>query len=277
MKTVHNIGKDVRVRCPVKILPICFMIFLISCQDSNIDIGKALSLIGRKTGQSEAKNEIPGFYFLADGTYSTSSEYMVPKLTPATIDSLIGYYRSCSRTAHLWVSFIDNNGKDNDCLYFEIIAPKTTSKRPGANEGGYIKHEKVMADWKLKQDAELRDSINECNAFSKRKSEFISGLTALLNNKVYVRSPRNQFSDVVGSLNSANRMLTDQVELEKITAPFIIGFSDFQNDPPVQFPFSVDSRIRVFNLISQPGASRNSVLHSTEMVSPQDLLKVIIQ
>ena len=97
---------------------------------------------------------------------------------------------------------------------------------------------------------------------------------SMLRDKVYIKSVRNELSDVSGSVESAIKILSDAKRDNVIQEGILIGFSDFENDP-VCMPLKPDPTIRVFNLISQPGKSKNCVIGSQEIMDIDYLLSIL--
>ena len=238
--------------------------------------GKVLKLF--KSGTEEKvvvlkNDQIKGIYLLPDGTYSTSSEYVVPKLTDTFLNALIDKLRNAGG-GYIWLSYIDDVSKDNECLYVRVTSCLHTNSAPDYMSDGAVNYQKNRKNFLALREKELKDSIREASEMKIKKQNFLAAANSLLTQKVYVKSDRNKLSDVKGSVQSAIKVLSDARRNGLITECLLIGFSDFQNDPdcPKMQP---DSSIKVFNLISQPGKSKNCVSGSQEVMDVDYLLSIL--
>jgi hypothetical protein len=257
-----------------KIALIVVVVSFSSCQDSTINISSIKELILQDKVVSDEPQKVPGYFIIADGTYSGQVIYSVPKLNTDILFRIIQDCRSHG-SGWIWVSYLDNKSSDNEILVYEVNKALMTSPKPGKKEGGYINHKQVLEVWKKKHELEFADSIAEHKKFNADSKEFLNQVEKLLSSKVYVRSERNRQSDVVKSVNSATQVLTNALFLGNITDATIIGFSDFENDPNNDEVIPLNPQIKVYNLISQPGASKNAIKSSVELESIQSIYKVL--
>lgn len=216
---------------------------------------------------------VRGTFFLADGTYSTSTDYVVPRINIPFLKVYIEKLRN-KGGGYVWLSYIDNASKDNECLFIKVTISLHTSPKPNFMGGGAISYQKNLRNFEALHSKELKDSILEVSDFIAREQKFLDAANSLLNQKVYVKSSRNTLSDVSGSVKSAIKVLTDARRNNLITDCALIGFSDFQNDPvcPALQP---DPSVKVFNLISQPGKSKNCVSGSQEVMDVDYLFSIL--
>ena len=218
-------------------------------------------------------NQIRGIYLLADGTYSTSIDYVVPRLNTTFLEVLIDKLRH-NGGGYIWLSYIDDASKDNECLYLKITTSLITTEKPNFMESGAVNYQKNLKKFEALHSKEMNDSILEVSEMNNRKQKFLDAAYSLLNQKVYLKSYRNKLSDVSGSVQSANKVLTDARRNSMITDCILVGFSDFQNDPDCP-ALQVDSSVKVFNLISQSGKSKNCISGSQEVMDSDYLLSIL--
>ena len=216
-----------------------------------------------------------GIVLLADGTYSGSNTYKVPELNfhfvAQVIDSLY-----MNGGGIVWVTYIDNSSDDNETLQFEVpMIARCTTKFPTIKETGYVKYPQAKANWVKLHQQEVADSLAKSKDFTEKKDKFLTSVNKLLMKTVYVQSSRNQWSDVNGTVESAGKMLEVALQNRRIDEGYIVGFSDFEHDAKKNSTLAIESRLKVFNIISQPGKSKRSVPESVEMVTEQDVLRSI--
>jgi len=248
-----------------------FLLGLLALSCNSIK-NEAQSILFQKKDITKESQHKKGIVLIADGTYSGSQYYVVPQLTVEFTSFIISKLR-CNGGGMLWVTYIDNLSQDNECLSLEIPTPlNVSSNPPKVNETGYVKHKKVKKDWQNRHDKLLRDSLKEVETFNQLQTQFIEKLYFILQNKVYVQSNRNKWSDVNGSVSSAQIILKQALNSKLIDRAFIVGFSDFEDDAK-KSAYTPVTDIQIFNIISQPGKSRNSIKGSIEIVSENELTK----
>lgn len=215
-----------------------------------------------------------GYFILADGTYSTSTDYVVPKLDASFLERLINKVRS-DGGGLIWVSYIDARSRDNESLFIKVPQPAIGAlTKPNFMAEGGINFKKKKTAWESQNRINVSDSIAEAQQFSKMKQEFLDDAYALLRNKVYIKSERNKHSDVTGSLESAMKVLTDAKRNKAIKDCTIIGFSDFENDPNCP-ALQLDPAVKVYNLISQPGHAKSVIPGAMEVIDVNYLLTIL--
>ena len=155
-----------------------------------------------------------------------------------------------------------------------VTCPRGTSPKPNFMANGAVSYKKLKLEWETNHLREISDSLSEVEQFSLKKKEMLYAANSMLRDKVYIKSVRNELSDVSGSVESAIKILSDAKRDNVIQEGILIGFSDFENDP-VCMPLKPDPTIRVFNLISQPGKSKNCVIGSQEIMDIDYLLSIL--
>lgn len=253
-----------------------FVLVLVTMNSCSNFQNKVRGLLSSKPASSSTQVSHPektGYYILADGTYSTFQDYTVPKLKISFLKILIDRLRTKNGGA-IWVSYIDNNCKNNQTLFILVPKPLHTKSKTNFMAKGAIHFQQEKKDWEIHHAQEVADSANEMKTFVQKEQEFLQKAKTLLQTKVYVKSYRNQMSDVTGSVRSAIQTLHEAKENQIVQNCTIIGFSDFQNDPP-DSTLKPDPSIRVYNLISQPGKAKNSVPGSHEISDVDYLLSIL--
>lgn len=222
----------------------------------------------------DSKTGASGYFVLADGTYSNTTDYVVPNLTTDFLERLINKVR-IEGGGLIWVSYIDAKSRDNESLFIKVRRPVAGgSQKPNFMTNGAINFKKNKAAWEAQNHKAIMDSALEAQQFSKMKQEFLDNAYSLLKNKVYLKSVRNQLSDVVGSLESAMKVLTDAKRNNAIKDCSIIGFSDFENDPKCK-ALQLNPAVKVYNLISQPGKSKSVIPSSMEVIDTDYLFSIL--
>jgi len=246
-----------------------------SCSNFQRKVQVLLSSKPATTSTQASNPQKSGYYILADGTYSTFQDYTVPKLKISFLKILINRLRAKNGGA-IWLSYIDNNSKNNQTLFILIPRPLKVKSKTNFMLKGAIHFQEEKQNWEVHHAQEIADSVNEARLFDQKVQGFLQKAKTLLQTKVYVRSFRNQMSDVTGSVKSAIQTLHEAKENQIVQYCTIIGFSDFQNDPP-DSTLKPDPSIRVYNLISQPGKAKNSVPGSHEISDVDYLLSILKQ
>lgn len=223
---------------------------------------------------NESKVGITGYFVLGDGTYSNSIDYVVPRLNTSFFERLINKCR-LEGGGLIWVSYIDAKSRDNETLFIKVPAPvQGTIAKPNFMADGAINYKEKKTAWESQYRKVVSDSLAEVQQFLKMKRKFLDDSYSLLKNKVYIKSERNKLSDVIGSLESAMKVLTDAKRNNVIQNCAIIGFSDFENDPDCP-ELQPDPAVKVYNLISQPGKAKSVIPGSMEVIDVDYLLSII--
>lgn len=255
--------------------PVIIAMFLIVVLSSCEYLPESLkSIMGIKKEIVEPVRK-KGVVLIADGTYSGKSTYKIPELNflfvGQVIDSLY-----VNGGGIVWVTYIDNYSDDNETLQLEVpMIARCATKFPTIKETGYVKYPQAKADWEKLHQHEVADSLAKSKDFAEKKGEFLISVNNLLKGTVYVQSSRNQWSDVNGTVESAGKILEFALQTQRIDEGYIVGFSDFEHDAKKNSTVTIDSRLEIFNMISQPGKSKRSVDESVELVTEQDVLRSI--
>ena len=255
--------------------PMIIAIFLTVALSSCEYLPESLkSIIGIKKEIVEPVRK-KGIVLIADGTYSGLSTYKVPTLTCGLTKQIIEGLRTHGGGI-VWVSYIDNNSNDNEMLQMEVKPARLCpTPSPTVQKSGYVNFPKEKAKWEQIHQQEIDDSIADDKRFYELKGQFIDEVNRLLSSKVYVQSTRNKWSDVNGTILSAKVILNNALSSGRIDDPIIVGFSDFEHDAMVNVSIEPDNRIKVYNLISQPGKSKRTIVESVELITENDVLNAI--
>lgn len=247
------------------------LITLTSCNNLDGGLLKSIGITKREVIIEQKK----GIVLVADGTYSGSSIYKVPMLSSSFVSQIIDSLRE-NRGGIIWVTYIDNISDDNETIQFEVPVKRICSTpMPTVKDMGYLKLPEEKSKWEKIHQQELNDSLVESKIFRENKLTFVQKVNQLLTSTVYVHSARNQWSDVNGTINSAIKILEIAIDNQSVEEGYIVGFSDYEDDAKRYETEIIDEKLKVYNLISQPGKSKRTISKSIELISEQDVLRII--
>ncbi|MBL0335658.1 MAG: hypothetical protein IPP73_10260 [Chitinophagaceae bacterium] len=198
---------------------------------------------------------------IADGTGSGYTQYSVPKVEQTYLNRMADSIHT-NGGGRLWLSYIDNDSKNNQCLYLPIPGSilKETKPSIGSGETSFEADDKKKA-WEKRVAGFSQDSANHEAAYQKAKEKFLNDCVLILTKKIYLPgSPQNQWSDVIGSLNSSFETfnaITDTLPAHK----YVVAFSDLQHDAPQLKPApklnSIPKGLTLIAVNPAPGSSKN--------------------
>ena len=274
------------MKTPLLLLIFLLLLGLSNCTDTDTRFSKLTSsLITNKEKKIDESNKfsestakvnqmVRGFFILPDGTYSTSKDYVVPKLSSTFLEKIIDKLRT-DGGGLIWLSYIDDKSKDNATLFLRVPSVKARMvSRPNFMASGAINFKKEKLKWENQNRTETLDSIKEAEQFQSKKQRFLDDAYSMLKNQVYVKSERNKLSDVSGSIESALKVLNDAKRNNVIQDCYLVGFSDFENDPDCP-AIQLDPAIKAYNLISQPGKAKSVIPGSMEVTDVDYLLSIL--
>ena len=218
-------------------------------------------------------------YFIADGTGDCYIKYAIPKIE-------LEYLGRAADSIHknnggrLWLSYFDNDSKNNLCVYLFVPGSITRLAKPEpvSGETSFEASDKMKA-WKEKTANFLRDSlVNEAH-YQKEKGKFLKECEAVLTQKVYVRELKeNLWSDIIGGLNSSFKTfkaITDSTPAHK----YVIAFSDLQNDAPYLNPKpkldNIPDGVKLIVVNPAPGSSKKCTQNVIELEAPDRVYETI--
>jgi hypothetical protein len=179
-------------------------------------------------------------YAIADGTGSRYLNYAIPELNTEFIEITLDkmYHKDGGR---FWLSYIDRNSKNNKVLYFNVPSILETEMPKRKNGETSFSFTSRLKDWESKKGNFRKDSITLFNNYILEKNIFLDNCKKELR-KVYTKgTPDNQWTDIIGSLNSAVATLS-QFSV-KNSKKFVVCFSDMEQDAPYLKPTPVLTEI----------------------------------
>jgi hypothetical protein len=196
-------------------------------------------------------------YVIADGTGSRYLNYAIPELDTVFINNILNLLYDHDG-GKFWLSYIDQNSKNNQVLYMKV-EPRRRTTKPIRKEGETsFSYSSRVKDWENTKPEYRHDSISHLNHFVSYRDEFIEQANAMLN-KIYIKGTiDNQWTDAIGSLNSA--VLTISQSANNTSDKYIVCFSDMEQDAPYLNPQpvlnSIPSEIQVLAVNPMQGSSQ---------------------
>jgi hypothetical protein len=215
-------------------------------------------------------------YAIADGTASRYLDYAIPELDVRFITTTLNSLYD-GDGGKFWLSYIDRDSKNNEVLYLKVEARKT--RRAPAREAGETSfaYSNRLQEWNSRSDLFQQDSIQHLNQFIQDREEFLGKASTLLQ-RVYTKgSADNQWTDAIGSLNSAISAISQgwNTGSEK----YVVCFSDMEQSVPNPGSFpklnEIPSGVQVLALNPVPGSSKMISADIQEIEHPDRLSEII--
>lgn len=218
-------------------------------------------------------------YYVADGTGSGYTQYSVPKVEIPHLSRMADSIHQHGG-GRLWLGYVDNDSKNNQCIY--LLIPGIISKEPGPSvvtgETSFEADDKKKA-WEKRTANFTQDSVTHETAYQKAKEKFLGDCDLLLTKKVYVPgSSQNQWSDVIGSLNASFKTfktISDTIPAYK----YVVAFSDLQHDAPRLKPAgkldSIPNGVKLIAVNPSPGSSKKCTQQVIELEAPERVFEII--
>lgn len=218
-------------------------------------------------------------YYVADGTGSGYTQYLVPKIEIAHLNRMADsiHWHGGGR---LWLGYVDNDSKNNQCIY--LLIPGIITKEPGpsvvSGETSFEADDKKKA-WEKRTSNFAQDSATLESAYQKAKAKFLGDCDLLLTKKIYIPgSAQNQWSDVIGSLNASFKTfktISDTIPAHK----YVVAFSDLQHDAPRLKPAgkldSMPNGLKLIAVNPSPGSSKKCTQQVIELEAPERVFEII--
>lgn len=196
-------------------------------------------------------------YVIADGTGSRYQNYAIPELDTLFIRKVLDamYDHDGGR---FWLSYIDQDSKNNQVLYIKVDMRKKTTKPVRIEGETSFAYSNRKKNWELGIPQLKLDSIRHLNQFISQRDRFITQANEMLK-KVYTKGTSdNLWTDATGSLNAA--VSTVSQSNNDTSEIYIVCFSDMEQDTPYLSPKSVLNEIpfniKVFAVNPVKGSSR---------------------
>ncbi len=215
-------------------------------------------------------------YVLADGTGSTYGTYAIPKVTSKWLGDILNEMYKTSG-GRLYLSHIDRDSRNNQVLYVSVPKEFIPSPKP-IRKAGEISFEytKRLNIWKGSLIHMKSDSTDIANEYSKAKAKFLNDCSTLLEKKVYIKSPDNQWTDIIGILNAS--FITMKNEQGADAVKYVVGFSDFIQDAPHLKKIKLDSipyNLQLLAVNPVQNSSKKITNDVVELEHPQRVIEII--
>jgi len=179
-------------------------------------------------------------YAIADGTGSRYINYAIPELNTGFIENILENMYNHDG-GKFWLSYIDRDSKNNQVLYINVKPRLGTEKPKRKNGETSFAYSSRLKDWKNNLEVFRKDSASHFNDYTTKMNLFIKEAEILLK-KVYTKGTSdNQWTDAIGSINSAVATLS-QSDIEN-SKKYIVCFSDMEQDAPYLNPAPVLNEI----------------------------------
>lgn len=218
-------------------------------------------------------------FYIADPTGSGYTQYLIPQIEVAHLNRMADSIHRHGG-GRLWLSYIDDDSKNNECIYLLIPAGLLKENEPPVLKGetSFEADDRKKA-WQKRVAGFSQDSSAHETAFQTVKAKFLKDCEDLLTKKIYIKgSSRNQWSDVIGSMNASFKTLrniSDTVAAYK----YVIAFSDLQHDiPRTKKTISLDSLPSGVTLIAvnpSPGSSKKCTQQLIELENPERVFETV--
>ena len=151
-------------------------------------------------------------FCIFDPSGSGKSTYSVPKINTEFIKTIINRIAKYGG-GDFWLTYIDANASNNNVLHFEIPENTNTFTRPlrnlGERKGEFDKRLTIFMEDSIKNSIQRLRSSEE---YETSKSRFLLDSQRMIDVAYQPKKPGEDYSDVIGSLNAANRSLATMPE-----------------------------------------------------------------
>ncbi len=240
------------------------------------------NLIGKDAPPPVAKPVYENWiYYVADGTGDCYIKYAIPKVE---LEHLSRAADSIHRHngGRLWLSYFDNDSKNNLCIYMSVPAFAEKQPKPETKSGetSFEADDKLKA-WEKATENFSFDSLTKEKLYQQQKGKFLKECETVLSTKVYVKGLKeNLWSDIIGGLNSSFKTfnaISDTTPAHK----YLVAFSDLQNDAPYLNPKptleNIPTGVKVIAVNPAPGSSKKCTQEVTELEAPERVFETIFK
>lgn len=218
-------------------------------------------------------------FYIADPTGSGYTQYLIPQIEIAHLNRMADSIHRYGG-GRLWLSYLDDDSKNNECIYLPIPAGLLKEKEPLVVKGetSFEADDRKKA-WQKRVAGFSQDSAAHETAFKTAKDKFLKDCEELLGKKVYIRGSRhNQWSDVIGSLNASFktfRNISDTVATYK----YVVAFSDLQQDIPRSKKATslenIPAGLILIAVNPSPGSSKKCTQQVVELENPERVFETV--
>lgn len=213
----------------IKILPIVLLCF--ACGNNSSTSDAVSSTLSALTAEELPPPPITqkNVYVLLDGSGSGSKQYAVPKLTMLGVETLIDKI-SENGGGHLYLNAIDKEANNN--AIFHLVVPeipfKPILREKFVGEQNY-QYQKLQKEHTIVLDAFEKSFSKAMQDVAKLIKENNQPCTRYLEQAYTSRSSADDYSDVIGVINSAYRSLQ---AFPSNAENYVLALSDLENDIP---------------------------------------------
>lgn len=215
-------------------------------------------------------------YAIADGTGSRYINYAIPELEVGFIENVLNEMYDHDG-GKFWLSYIDRDSKNNQVLYIKVEPRKRSTKPTRKNGETSFSYSSRLKDWSSKIDEYKQDSIDHYHRFIEERDKFVTQSKSLLHRVYKKGTSDNQWTDAVGSLNSA--ISTVSQSINPSSEKYIVCFSDMEQDAPYLSPKpelkGIPSDIRVLAVNPMQGSSSMIVENILEIEHTDRLFEIM--
>ncbi len=212
-----------------KIFSFLVLVFCLACGGKTNTDSLSASLSSLTTEEAPQVITPKNVYVIIDGSGSGSSQYAVPQLTLTSIEQLIDKI-SLNGGGHMYLNSIDKEANNNTIVHVSVpgipIKPILRQKYVGEQNYQYQKVEKAYQE---ALEVYERDFGQTTSAIAKLKTEKVTAFKEYLATSYRPRSAGDDYSDVIGVLNSAFRSLS---AFSSSSDNYVLALSDLENDVP---------------------------------------------
>lgn len=214
---------------------------------------------------------------IADPTGSTYQNYAIPQIDTNFISNLADIIYQTGGGC-VWLSYIDNDSKNNSVLYFPVSSPLYKDRKPERNSGEtYYEYDRRIKKYATDTKYFTEDSLKNFYNYLLQKEKFLKSCDDLLSRLYVKNSPANQWSDVIGSLNAA--FYTLETIRDSSVNKYLVCFSDLQQDTPHLNPspvlHNIPGDIKFLAVNPVPGSSKMVTQNVIEIDNPERVLEYI--
>jgi hypothetical protein len=167
-------------------------------------------------------------YLILDGSGSGQNNYAVPKIDIASCEQLIDSI-SYNGGGCLFINHVDKDGNNNKATVIHVpsIPPKPILRERIEGEFSY-QYDKVIEQFKIDSSAYKDVFLKSNQVLSTTKSKYLPEIENTIREAYRAKSRGEDYSDIIGVLNAANKSLQATQDGKKV----ILAFSDLEQSLP---------------------------------------------
>ena len=205
-----------------------FLIILLCTACGEDSTKKLTTTIDQLVSETDSvvKFEPTNVYVIIDGSGSGSQKYAIPKLSIVAIKDLAEHI-SHNGGGHLFLNSVDKNADNNSIVHCKIPAypMKPTLREKFVGEQSY-QYQKLQKAYLKELSTFERDSVKATSELTQLVENQQNGWRVYLERAYSSRSASEDFSDIIGVLNTSYR------SLKPYSKSFVLAISDLEHDVP---------------------------------------------